>query len=142
MDAPHLGGVGSTYGGNPLACAAALKTIEIIERDNLIDRANYVGGITCTRFKQWQAQYDIIGDVRGLGAMLALEFVTDHQTREPLPAAPLAMVTESIKRGVILIRAGLYSNCLRVLFPLVITDEQLNEGLDAMEAALAVVAGG
>jgi 4-aminobutyrate aminotransferase/(S)-3-amino-2-methylpropionate transaminase len=142
MDAPHLGGVGSTYGGNPLACVAALKTIEIIERDKLIDRANYVGEITCTRFKHWQAQYDIIGDVRGLGAMLALEFVADRQTREPLPAAPLAMVTESIKRGVILIRAGLYSNCLRVLFPLVITDEQLNEGLDAMEAALAVVAGG
>jgi 4-aminobutyrate aminotransferase/(S)-3-amino-2-methylpropionate transaminase len=142
MDAPHLGGVGSTYGGNPLACVAALKTIEIIEREHLIERANHLGELTCARFKQWQTQYEMIGDVRGLGAMLALEFVADRQTKAPLPSAPLAMVNESIKRGVILIRAGLYSNCLRVLFPLVISDEALTEGLDAMEAALAVVAGG
>lgn len=140
VDAPHLGGLGSTFGGNPVACAAALKSIEIMERDNLNQRAEQIGEITMAHFRRWQETYPIIGDVRGLGAMTAIEFIQGRNDRTPNTDAPLKVVAEAYKRGLLLIRAGLYSNGVRTLVPLVITDEELEEGLDVLEAAIAATA--
>lgn len=141
MDKVHVGGVGGTYSGNPVACAAALKAIELIERDDLCRRAVHLGGLACERLKQMQDKHDIIGDVRGLGAMLAMEFVADRKTRQPLDAAKtVAIVQDMARNGVLSIRCGLYSNGLRFLFPLVMTEAQLHEGMDVVEAAIAKAA--
>lgn len=141
MDKVHVGGVGGTYSGNPVACAAALKAIELIERDDLCWRAVHLGGLACERLKQMQDKHDIIGDVRGLGAMLAMEFVADRKTRQPLDAAKtVAIVQDMARNGVLSIRCGLYSNGLRFLFPLVMTEAQLHEGMDVVEAAIAKAA--
>ncbi|MBK8046891.1 MAG: 4-aminobutyrate--2-oxoglutarate transaminase [Anaerolineales bacterium] len=137
MDSPHLGGVGSTFGGNPLACVAALKTIEVMERDNLNQRAEQIGEITMAHFRAWQERYPIIGDVRGLGAMTAIEFIKGPGDRSPNMDAPMKVVTGGYQRGLLLIRAGLYSNCVRTLVPLTITDAELEEGLAALEQAIA-----
>jgi 4-aminobutyrate aminotransferase/(S)-3-amino-2-methylpropionate transaminase len=140
MDKVHVGGLGGTYSGNPVACAAALKSIELIERDDLCGRANHLGGIACDRLKRMQGKYELIGDVRGLGAMLAMEFVEDRKTKKPLdPAKTVAIVQDVARNGVLSIRCGLYSNGLRFLFPLVMTEAQLHEGLDVVEAALSKV---
>jgi 4-aminobutyrate aminotransferase/(S)-3-amino-2-methylpropionate transaminase len=138
MDKVHFGGLGGTYSGNPVACAAALKAIELIERDDLCGRATHLGGIACERLKQMQDKFAMIGDVRGLGAMLAIEFVQDRATKKPLDAAKTVSIVQDVARnGVLSIRCGLYSNGLRFLFPLVMTEAQLHEGLDVVEAAIA-----
>ncbi|MCS6825250.1 MAG: 4-aminobutyrate--2-oxoglutarate transaminase [Caldilinea sp.] len=141
VDAPHLGGLGSTFGGNPVACVAALRAIGMMERDNLNQRAEQIGEITMAHFRRWKEQYPIIGDVRGLGAMTAIEFVQGRNDRTPNTEAPLKVVAEAYQRGLLLIRAGLYSNGVRTLVPLVITDEQLEEGLGVLEEAIRVAAG-
>ncbi|CAN5566727.1 aspartate aminotransferase family protein [soil metagenome] len=141
LDAPHVGGVGSTYGGNPLACAAALKALEFMENTNLNNRAEQIGEIMMGRFQNWQERFPLIGDARGLGAMLALEFISAPGDRTPNTTVPLKIVEEAYKRGLMLIRAGLYSNCVRTLVPLTITDEELDEGLNVLEASIAVVIG-
>ena len=141
MDKVHLGGIGGTYSGNPVACAAALAAINIIEQDNLCGRATHLGGIACDRMKHMQDQYSIIGDVRGLGSMLAMEFVADRTTKVPLAMdKTLGIVKYCANEGVLMIRCGLYSNGIRFLFPLVISEEQLHEGLDVVEEAIAAVA--
>jgi 4-aminobutyrate aminotransferase / (S)-3-amino-2-methylpropionate transaminase / 5-aminovalerate transaminase len=140
LDAPHIGGIGSTFGGNPLACAAALKTLDLIQSDDLPGRAEQIGETVLARFRQWQEQFPIIGDVRGLGAMLAIEFINGPADRTPNTAAPLRIVEEAYGRGLLLIRAGLYSNCVRTLVPLSITDAELAEGLDVLGEALTVAA--
>jgi 4-aminobutyrate aminotransferase/(S)-3-amino-2-methylpropionate transaminase len=140
MDSPHYGGVGSTFGGNPLACAAALKTIEVMARDNLNQRAEQIGEVMLAHYRAWQARYPIIGDVRGLGAMTALEFVKGRDDRTPNVDVPLKVVGEAYKRGLLLIRAGIYSNCVRTLPPLSIGDAELEEGLGVLEQAIATVA--
>jgi 4-aminobutyrate aminotransferase/(S)-3-amino-2-methylpropionate transaminase len=138
MDKVHVGGIGGTYSGNPIACAAALKAIELIERDDLCGRATYLGGIACERLKAMQDKYEIVGDVRGLGAMLAMEFVADRHTKVPLDVArTLKIVQHCANNGVLMIRCGLYSNGIRFLFPLVISEEQLHEGLDVVDEAIA-----
>ncbi|MCS6846231.1 MAG: 4-aminobutyrate--2-oxoglutarate transaminase [Anaerolineae bacterium] len=137
MDKVHLGGLGGTYSGNPVACAAALQAIALIERDDLCARAAYLGSIACTRLKRMQERFALIGDVRGLGAMLAVEFVEDRASRRPLsPEKTVAIVRDIARNGVLSIRCGLYSNGLRFLFPLVISEAQLHEGLDVVEEAL------
>lgn len=136
LDAPHLGGVGSTFGGNPLACVAALKTIEVMDRDNLNQRAEQIGEISMAHFRRWQERYPAIGDVRGLGAMTAIEFVKGRGDRSPNADLPPKIVAEAYKRGLLLIRAGLYSNCVRTLVPLTITDAELEEGLGVLEASI------
>ncbi|MEQ9454982.1 MAG: aspartate aminotransferase family protein [Phycisphaeraceae bacterium] len=136
MDAPHPGGLGSTYGGNPVSCASALATIDYMEKHDLAGRANVVGGVIMEHFRQWQSQYEFIGDVRGLGAMCAMEFVTDPKTKEPNKQAPVDIVGEAFQRGLVMIRAGLYTSCLRVLCPLVITDEQLDDAMKALGEAV------
>lgn len=136
MDKPHPGGLGSTYGGNPVACAGAVATIDYLLKHHLADRANEVGKICLDYFRGWQSKYSAIGDVRGLGAMCALEFVKDRKTQEPDAALPPLIVEEAYQRGLILLRAGLYGSCIRSLVPLVITDDQLHEAMQTLEAAI------
>jgi 4-aminobutyrate aminotransferase / (S)-3-amino-2-methylpropionate transaminase / 5-aminovalerate transaminase len=138
MDKVHIGGLGGTYSGNPIACAAALKAIEMIERDDLCGRARHLGGLACERLKAMQDKHEIIGDVRGLGAMLAIEFVEDRASRKPLDMAKTFNIVQAISRqGVLMIRCGLYSNGLRFLFPLNISEAELHEGLDVVEEVVA-----
>jgi 4-aminobutyrate aminotransferase/(S)-3-amino-2-methylpropionate transaminase len=139
MDAAHIGGVGGTYGGNPLSCVAAIETMKLIERDDLPGRARHIGALIRARARAWQREIGLLGDVRGLGAMLALELVQDRGTRKPAPDETLATIGRALKGGVITMRAGLYANCIRLLPPLVIGDDQLHEALDVIEDALRAV---
>jgi 4-aminobutyrate aminotransferase / (S)-3-amino-2-methylpropionate transaminase / 5-aminovalerate transaminase len=139
MDAPAPGEIGGTYGGSPLGCVAALEVIKIIEDERLVDRSKKIGQVLIERFKGWQAQYPQIGDVRGLGAMVAIEFVKDPITKEPDKETVGKVIAAAQQKGLILLNAGLFSNCIRVLVPLVVTDEQLAEGLDVLEVALQEV---
>jgi 4-aminobutyrate aminotransferase/(S)-3-amino-2-methylpropionate transaminase len=136
MESIQIGAVGGTYGGNPIACAAALKTIEIMERENLADRAMEINKICLERFEKWERKYQMIGDTRGLGAMLAVEFVKDRETKEPATEENINIIAEAIRNGLIIERAGLRDNCIRFLMPLVLTDEQLFNGLDILEKAM------
>ncbi|MFV9507676.1 MAG: aspartate aminotransferase family protein [Oscillochloridaceae bacterium umkhey_bin13] len=140
MDAAHYGGVGGTYGGNPLACVAAMATLDIIERDQLVTRANAIGQQIRERLNPLlTAEHPgiLVGEIRGLGAMLALEFVTDRATRTPAPAqAVLDLIGRALQRGLIIMRAGLYANCIRLLVPLIISDDELDEGLEILEAVI------
>ena len=136
MDAVPAGTIGGTFCGNPLSCAAALKTIEIMERDDLADRAQKIGKIVTERAQKWQERFPVLGDVRGLGAMIGLEFVKDPATREPDGELVTALVQECARHGLIIENAGRYGQVIRFLAPLVITDEQLNCGLDILEKAI------
>ncbi|MDI6881007.1 MAG: 4-aminobutyrate--2-oxoglutarate transaminase [Desulfitobacteriaceae bacterium] len=139
MDAPGPGGLGGTYAGNPLACAAALATIDYIEQERLPERAAEIGATVMTRLRSMQEKYALIGDVRGLGAMTAMELVQDRQTKEPAKEATAQVIQECIKQGLIIISAGVFSNVVRMLMPLVITDAQLEQALDILDVALAKV---
>jgi len=136
MDRVHPGGLGTTYGGNPLACAAALAVLEVMEQERLPERATRLGSRIRSCFCSWADQYQQIGDVRGLGAMMAMELVKDRATREPDPGLTKAVQAEALKRGLLLLTAGTYSNVLRVLVPLTVEDEVLEEGLSVMQQAL------
>ena len=139
MDAPHLGGVGGTYSGSPLAVAAALATVKEINTPDFLTKATHVGNIITSRLTTMSEKFDVIGDVRGVGAMLVVEFVKDRNTKEPNMDFAMAVIKKCVSNGLILIRAGLYTNCIRFLPPIVITDEQLHEGLDVIEAAIEAV---
>ncbi len=136
MECVHIGGLGGTYGGNPLACVAALATIDEIERLNLPARAVKIGDRLRNRMLDWQKRHPMVGDVRGLGAMIAVELVKDRKTKEPAKEFNVGLVKRCVENGVILIYAGTHSNILRYLVPLVITDDQLDEGLDVIEKQL------
>jgi 4-aminobutyrate aminotransferase/(S)-3-amino-2-methylpropionate transaminase len=137
MDVPDAGEVGGTFGGNPLACAAALKVLDVIEEEGLSAKAAAIGEKVLSRFRAMQEKYPLIGDVRGAGAMCALELVTSQKTKEPAAAQTKAVVQECYKNGLIALSAGIYSNVIRTLMPLVITDDQLEAGLDILEQAIA-----
>lgn len=139
MDAPHLGGVGGTYGGSPIAVVGALATVKELIKPEFLNRATHVGKIITDRINAMKEKFSVIGEVRGLGAMLVVEFVKDRHTKEPDMDFAMAVIKKSVSNGVILIRAGLYTNCIRFLPPIVITDEQLHEGLDVIENAIADV---
>ena len=139
MEAPAPGTIGGTFCGNPLACAAALKTIEIMERDHLAQRSLEIGEKVMTRYREWMEKYPIIVDVRGLGGMVGIEFVKDQTTKEPAPELTSAIIQECAKHGLMVEGAGTYNNVIRFLAPLVMTDEQLEAGLKIMEAAVASV---
>ena len=141
MDAPHSGGLGGTYGGSPVACAAALKTIEIINTPEFLGRATAIGEIVAARLEEWKRKFPAIGDVRGLGAMRLVEFVKDRISKTPDPDLALRIIREGVANGLVLIRAGLFSNCIRLLPPIAMTDDQLQEGLGVLEAAIAKHAG-
>jgi 4-aminobutyrate aminotransferase / (S)-3-amino-2-methylpropionate transaminase / 5-aminovalerate transaminase len=136
MDGPQVGGLGGTYAGNPVACAAALAAIEILERDRLADRAETIGQKVHERFLRLADRFAFIGDVRGLGAMQAMELVKDRATREPDKQRTDRVIQKAYESGLILISAGTHGNVIRTLMPLVITDDQLQEGLDVLEHAL------
>lgn len=141
MDAPGIGGLGGTFGGNPLACAAALASIETIEKDGLLARSTSLGKKFELRARAWQQKWPLIGEVRGLGGMCAMELVRNAETKEPADAETKELSKHCYERGLITITAGTYGNVMRILVPLVVTDEQFDEGLNVLEAALAAVAG-
>lgn len=139
MDAPHLGGVGGTYSGSPIAVVAALETVKQINTPEFLAKSVHVGNIITSRLLAMKEKFSCIGDVRGMGAMLVVEFVKNRKTKEPDMDFAMAVIKKSVANGVILIRAGLYTNCIRFLPPIVITDAQLNEGLDVIEKAIEEV---
>jgi len=139
MDAPHESAVGGTFVGNPVAQAAALAVLDVFEDEGLVERAERIGDIIRARMHGWQERFPLIGDVRGLGAMLAIELVRDPETKEPAPDLASLVAEEAATRGLLLLKAGVFSNCIRVLCPLVIDDSELREGLDVWEEALEQV---
>ena len=136
MDSVHIAGLGGTYGGNPIACAAALGVFETMEAEKLVDRANHVGKILGDALRQMQSKYSVIGEVRGRGAMQAIELVKPG-TKDPNPDAMNAIVKYCQSKGVLVLTAGTYGNVVRFLPPIVITDELLKDALGVLEEALA-----
>ena len=136
MDAVHPGGIGGTYGGNPLACRAALAVMEIFETENLLQKSRKLGDKLKKRFDEFKDNFELVGDVRGVGPMLALELVKDRKTKTPAADETKALVKYCFEKGLILLACGSYGNVIRVLMPLVITDEQLEKGLAIIEDGL------
>jgi 4-aminobutyrate aminotransferase / (S)-3-amino-2-methylpropionate transaminase / 5-aminovalerate transaminase len=136
MDAPAESAVGGTYVGNPVAQAAALAVLDVFEAEGLVERARRIGETIRGRMVEWQERFPAIGDVRGLGAMLAVEYVQDRETKLPAPEIASGVAEEAARRGLLLLKAGVHSNCNRVLCPLVITDAELEEALGVWEEAL------
>lgn len=139
MDHPHAGAIGGTFIGNPVALAAALGVLDAFAEDAILDRGAVIGAQIRERMLAWQERYLEIGDVRGLGAMLAIEIVRDADSKQPAPELADAIVGAALERGLILLKAGVYDNCIRVLCPLTISDAELDDGLHAWEGALAAV---
>jgi 4-aminobutyrate aminotransferase / (S)-3-amino-2-methylpropionate transaminase / 5-aminovalerate transaminase len=139
MDTPGVGSLGGTFTGNPLACAAALASIETIEKEGLLARSAAIGKRFEERARVWQKKWPLVGDIRGLGGMCAIELVRDTETREPADKETKEVAQYCYEHGLITITAGTYGNVMRILVPLVVTDEQFEEGLAILEAALASV---
>jgi 4-aminobutyrate aminotransferase / (S)-3-amino-2-methylpropionate transaminase / 5-aminovalerate transaminase len=139
MDAPGVGGLGGTFAGNPLSCAAALAVLDLFEHENLFARANELGEHFQHRARQWQRRWPLIGDIRGLGGMQAIELVQSQQTKAPAADETKKITQYCYEHGLITITAGSYSNVIRVLVPLVITEEQLDEAFGVLESAIASV---
>lgn len=140
MDAPPVGSLGGTFCGHPLACAAALAAIDTIEKDGLLARSTALGEHFEKRARAWQQKWQLVGDIRGLGGMCAIELVRDAATREPADTETKEIAEFCYKHGLVSITAGTFNNVIRILVPLVITESQFDEGLDVIEAALASVA--
>jgi len=137
LDAVHVGGLGGTYGGNPIAAAAALAVLDKIERENLLEAARRTGEIVMRRFGEMQARYPVIGDVRGRGAMCALEMVADPASKEPLAADKMGAIARgALENGVVVLTAGTYGNVLRLLPPINIEEALLEDGLNVLEVAI------
>jgi 4-aminobutyrate aminotransferase/(S)-3-amino-2-methylpropionate transaminase len=139
MDAPGDSAIGGTYVGNPVAQAAALAVLDVIEDEGLVERAGAIGETLRSRMTTWRDRFDSIGDVRGLGAMMAMELVHGRDSKDPAPELASAVVEAATERGLLLLKSGIYSNCIRVLVPLVITDAELDEALEVWEQALETV---
>ena len=139
MDAPGVGGLGSTFAGNPLSCVAALAAIETIEKEGLLARSTAIGKRFEERARGWQKKWTLVGDVRGLGAMCAIELVRNPDTREPADTETKEVARYCYEHGLITITAGTYDNIMRILVPLAVSDEQFDEGLGVLEAALTSV---
>ena len=142
MDAPGDSAIGGTYVGNPVAQAAALAVLDVFEEEGLVERAGQIGETIRGRMQSWQQRWDAVGDVRGLGAMLAIELVHDRDTKDPAPDLASATVEAAAERGLLLLKSGIYSNCIRVLVPLVISEAELDEALAVWEDALGVALAG
>jgi 4-aminobutyrate aminotransferase/(S)-3-amino-2-methylpropionate transaminase len=142
MDAPGDSAIGGTYVGNPVCIAAAHAVLDVIDEEGLVERANELGETIRARMESWRERFACVGDVRGLGAMLAVEIVSDRDAKTPDADLATRIVEEASSRGLLLLKAGLYGNCIRVLVPLVVTDEQLTEALGAWEEALEAATGG
>ena len=140
MDAPTPGGLGGTYGGNPIACAAGLAVLDVMRDERLPERAARIGSVVEERMRSWQAEHDIVGDVRVMGAMAGMELVRDRKTKEPADTETARMLALARDNGLILLRSGVHHNVIRTLMPLTIPDGQLDEGLDLLGSALAEIA--
>lgn len=136
MDLPEAGELGGTYSGSPLGCVAALAAIDVIEEEKLNERAQKIGKVVMDKFEQLYKKYDCVGEYRGLGAMCAMELVKDRNTKEPNKELTNLIIKEANKRGLLLLSAGIFSNVIRLLMPIVITDEQLEEGLSILEQSI------
>ena len=141
MDGPHAGAIGGTYIGNPVAQAAALAVLDVFEEESLLERAGVVGDAIRERMLAWQSRWPAIGDVRGLGAMLAIELVEDPVSKEPAPDLAKAVIDAALERGLILLKAGTFGSCIRVLCPLTIEDAVLDEALGVWEECAGGVLG-
>ena len=141
MDHPHLGAIGGTFIGNPVALAAALAVLDVFAEEELVAKAEILGNEIRSRMLAWQSRWPQIGDVRGLGAMLAIELVRDPATKEPAPDLTVAVIEEALQRGLLLLKAGVNGNCIRVLCPLTTSEAELDDGLRAWEEALTAVLG-
>ena len=139
MDAPKPGGLGGTYAGNPLACAAGLAVLDIFEEEGLLERAKALGRVLWQALGRLKDRFPQVGEVRGLGPMVALELVRDPKTREPAPDLAQATLEEARRRGLILLKAGMYGNVIRILVPLSALEEEVLEGVSRLEASLEVV---
>jgi len=139
LDALPEGALGGTYVGNPVACAAALAVFAVMKEERLLDRAATLGARMLERFRKLQERSPLVGHVRGLGAMVAIELVRDRATKEPAAREAAEIIRRAMHRGVILLRAGTYNNVIRILTPLVITDEQLDEALTVLEESVIEV---
>jgi 4-aminobutyrate aminotransferase/(S)-3-amino-2-methylpropionate transaminase len=142
MDAPGVGGLGGTFGGNPVALAAAHAVLDAFADGRLLERARAIGEAVRARAEGWRARLPLVGDVRGQGAMWAIELVKDRGSKAPAKEETNAVTQKAYERGLLTITAGTYGNVIRTLMPLVISDEELEEGLDVLEASLQAVAGG
>jgi 4-aminobutyrate aminotransferase / (S)-3-amino-2-methylpropionate transaminase / 5-aminovalerate transaminase len=141
MDAPPDSAIGGTYVGNPVAQAAALAVLDVIGEEDLCARASVLGDQLRERMLAWQQRFPQVGDVRGLGAMLAIELVEDRATKTPAATLASAVTDAAAKRGLLLLKSGIYSNCIRVLTPLTLSDAELDEALAVWEQALEAVLG-
>jgi 4-aminobutyrate aminotransferase/(S)-3-amino-2-methylpropionate transaminase len=140
MDAPNPGGLGGTYGGNPVACAAGLAVLDVMRDEKLVERAQRIGSVVEERMRTWEKEHDIVGDVRVMGAMAGIELVRDRKTKEPADTETARILAGARERGLILLRSGVHHNVIRTLMPLTIPDDQLHEGLDILGSSLAEVA--
>jgi 4-aminobutyrate aminotransferase/(S)-3-amino-2-methylpropionate transaminase len=138
MDAVHPGGLGGTYGANPVACRAALAVLDIFEEEHLLEKANALGQKLAARFEKWQEQFAIVGDIRGMGAMLGLELIKGPN-KAPATEEARQLVSECVKMGLVILACGSYGNIIRILVPFVISDEQLEKGLAILEEGLRTV---
>jgi 4-aminobutyrate aminotransferase/(S)-3-amino-2-methylpropionate transaminase len=137
MDAVHVGGLGGTYGGNPVAAAAALAVLDLIEKDNLLERSRTLGEKVLGRLREMQDRHQLIGDVRGRGMMTAIELVSDRGSKEPLSGPDgNAIVRRCLEEGVVILKAGTYDNVIRLLPPLTIDEGLLDEGLQTLDDAI------
>jgi 4-aminobutyrate aminotransferase/(S)-3-amino-2-methylpropionate transaminase len=136
MDAPGRNAVGGTYVGNPVAQAAALAVLDVIDEEGLVERAAAIGETMRARMQEWQGRFPEVGDVRGLGAMLAIELVHDRESKDPAPELVAGVSEEAFRNGLLLLSAGIYSNVVRVLVPLTIADGELDEALEVWEQTL------
>lgn len=136
MDCTHLGGIGGTYGGSPVTAVSAIEALKILSSEEFLSRATHVGKLIKSTLDTWKEKFALVGDVRATGAMCIVEFVKDKSTKEPDMEIALEVLKDAVMNGIILIRAGLYSNCIRLLPPIVMTDEQLQEGLAVLEEAI------
>jgi 4-aminobutyrate aminotransferase/(S)-3-amino-2-methylpropionate transaminase len=141
MDDPHYGAIGGTFIGNPVALAAACAVLDVFAEEQLVARAEILGEALRAHMLAWQSRWSQIGDVRGLGAMLAIELVEDPNTKKPAPDLTESVIDEALRRGLLLLKAGVNGNCIRVLCPLTTSESELDDGLRAWEEALAAVLG-
>jgi len=140
MDAPAPGGLGGTYGGNPVACAAGLAVLDVMRDEKLPERAARIGSVVEERMRTWSSEHQLVGDVRVMGAMAGMELVRDRKTKTPADTETARLLALARDKGLILLRAGVHHNVIRTLMPLTIPDDQLEEGLDIIGSALAEVA--
>lgn len=136
MDAAPAGTIGGTYCGNPLACAAAIKTMEIMKAEDYRGKSMHIGKVVTEAFEKMKEKYSVIGDVRGLGGMIGVEFVKDKESKEPNPEFVKQLIQSALQKGLLLENAGSAGNVIRFLAPLCMTDEQMEAGLKIFEDAI------